>query len=220
MTRDGTRVSMKLKVVRSSLLALGLATAIWHLLPLVVWAARVEPELSRGPNASCLDVPTIEASAAVPEGWSELVHEGVAIRVPLLDSKQLSCDEGLGVCRRKLVGGNVGIHSQAPRESFEQMIDFRAPDQDDLSMFRSASANWRTIDALRTRVTTSRGKLDTWRYVSPTSKGIVAQTERSGYPRYVIAAYSPDGSKATMIGVSGLGREAVVQMFGSLRFVE
>ena len=100
------------------------------------------------------------------------------------------------------------------------MVNLRAPDRDDLSLFRWPSDNWETIQALRTRVTTTRSKLDSWRYESDRTRGIVATTERSGVKRQVVAAYSRTGEGARVVGLAGVSEPTMLAILASIRFID
>ena len=52
------------------------------------------------------------------------------------------------------------------------------------------------------------------------SKGIVVQQIRNGEPRYVVSAYSPDGTQARIIGAAIVPHDTLLQILGSLRFIE
>ena len=93
-----------------------------------------------------------------------------------------------------------------------------APDRRDFSWLRSSQFNWRVIDALRVRVTTSRSKLDSWRFEARDTHGVVARTSRGEATNYVVAAYALDGSGARELGVSGLGQAELERLLSTIRF--
>jgi hypothetical protein len=206
-----------LRVLLASAACFGL---IWHLLPLGVWMFVIEPDLRAEPGAHRLDVPVVESLPEVPAAWSEVVYEGLRLRAPLADSGAL-CPPSEVACFLLLQdSASLSVHPLPPGESYRQMVNLRAPDRDDLSLFRWPSDNWATIQALRTRVTTSRSKLDSWRYEADHTLGVVASSERSGIERQVVAVYDRRGERARVVGLAGVSEPTMLAILASIRFVD
>jgi hypothetical protein len=200
--------------------ALGCA-ALWHGLPHWTWALYLEPRLEAMPGAPRLEVPRVALGPDSAAGGTAIRHAGLRFELPGRASKGTplpSCPPHEPICQLELANGRVVVHSIPPREDFWEMVWLRAPDRGDLSVLRGASFNWNTIDALRTRVATSRSTLDSWRFESAHARGVVARTQRDAIANYVVAAYARDGDGARMLGVSGLPRDELDALIATIRF--
>ena len=197
--------------------ALGCA-ALWHTLPHLVWSLYLEPQFATLPAAHRLDVPFVAMTEETPSGFAAVSHAGVALKVPSSGAAPLSCDQPTTACQLELENGRVVIHSQPPPEDFWEMVWLRAPDRRDLSLLRGADFNWLVIDALRTRVETSRSKLESWRFESQHTRGVVALTQRGPTANYIVAAYARKGAGARILGVSNLSQTELLQILGTIRF--
>lgn len=200
------------------LVAVGWAL-VWHLLPHVVWALHFDPELSSMDQAAKLDARFVTEFDAPPADWIAIEHRGLILRVPLASDIAGDCARAKDSWRCHTDGGGkLMIHDAAPPDTFWQMVNMRAPDRGDLSIWRSASANWETIQALRVRVTTSRARLHAWRYTGQHTHGVVAHTDRNGVNRSVVVAYATDGRDSRTVGLVGLPIAAVERVVGSIEF--
>lgn len=210
-----------MKPIRWLRVALGvvvLSALVWHVLPVVVWHLRVARELEGGVHADAVRVETLRSFPSAPGAWQRVEVGNVVFDAPLAEPAPEACAADRGHCFLQLEGGTLNVFMRGHLEPYEQMVNFRAPDERDLSMFRSAVANWETIDALRLRALTSRGGLESFRFESDGAKGVVATTVRDGNRRFLVAAYSLDGRQARGIGVAGLPAEALHAILGSVEF--
>ena len=190
---------------------------LWHVLPVLVWHAHVRPVLASAPNAHRLRVPHSADFERPAPGWTRHDFAGVELFAPLEGAGDTGCGDVPDLCQRAIPGGKLSIARRPPGESHAEMVNLRAPDERDLSIMRSAAANWATIRALRDRVTTSRARLESWRYSAHGSRGVVAETDRSGRIRYVVVAYPHGEGEPRMIGIVGGEREIVLRIIGSIR---
>lgn len=197
--------------------SLGGFAALWHVLPLLVWHLHLRPELAAQANGHRLRVPHRTDFELPERRASQHAYAGVEVSAVFIGDVLAPCGDDTAVCRWPIDGGILSISRTPPGESHGQMVNLRAPDERDLSFIRSAAANWATMRALRERVTTSRADLDSWRYSTPGSRGIVAVTKREGNTRYVIAAYPHDDGRPRMIGVVSEHPDAVYRIIGSIR---
>ncbi len=196
----------------------GLSAVVWHLLPLAVWVLRVAPEVTDGVHAQAVRVETVHEFPAPPADWARVEVGDLVFHAPLAEPVPETCATGVGHCFLQLEGGTLNVSAEGHLEPYDEIVNFRAPDERDLSLFRSAVANWDTIDALRVRALTSRGALESFRFESDAAKGVVATTVREGNRRFVVAAYSLDESQARGIGVAGLPVETLYAILGSVEF--
>jgi hypothetical protein len=203
------------------LLFISASTAvIWQLLPLAVWWLKIGPDLEGEPNAARLEVPVIREFPAPPSSWTRLEVGNIAFVAPLLERSTRPCQSGTALCFLQLEEGTLSIFPSNYLESYQQLVNLRAPDRRDLSIFRSARENWRTIEALRIRVLSSRASLDSFRFSSPGVKGVVARTERDGRQRFVVAAYDHEERSSRGLGVAAVSEPVFVQILGSLEFLD
>jgi hypothetical protein len=193
---------------------------LWHVLPLLAWSLGFQARLASQPNGHRLRVERRSDLAVPDSGWTRHAFAGAEVYAPAGGSLEKPCRETVELCMRSVENGKLSISRQAPPESLAEMVNLRAPDERDLSITRSSSANWATIRALRDRVTTARATLDSWRYTAPGSIGVVAESELAGRTRYVVIAYprdAPGSGHARMIGISGVDRAAALRIIGSIR---
>jgi len=207
------------RVARIAALVVAVGLLTWHVMPVAVWHLMLSEELRAAENASKLRVETRREFPAPPPDWQRLQVGALSFRLPPVRHIPPECTVGIDNCFLEVEGGTVNVFVEGHLEPYGEMVNFRAPDERDLSLLRSARDNWSTIGALRVRVLTSRGSLDSSRFESATAKGVVARTARAGVERYVVAAYSLDESLSRGIGVSGLSPESFHQLLGSLELV-
>ena len=70
--------------------------------------------------------------------------------------------------------------------------------------------------ALRLRVETARGSLDSFRFTTPGATGVGARTVRAGVARYLISAYSPSGRTVREVALGDVSHEVFLQVLGSI----
>jgi hypothetical protein len=203
--------------VRIALGSLGGFGLLWHALPLLAWHVWMQPRLAALPNAHRLRVVEHTEFAPPDPDWTTQRFADVLLVAPFVADDAGGCGDADGLCTRAIPDGSLSITRNLPAESHAEMVDLRAPDERDVSIWRSAAANWATIRALRDRVTTSRSKLESWRYVAPGSRGVVAETPGSGRTRYVVVAYPRGAGAARMVGIVGATPEVVLRIVGSIR---
>jgi len=208
------------KALRVSALIVVVAGLIWHVLPHIVWAQQLEPELERHRHASRLEVPTQRQFEPSPADWSPITFAAVTLRVPLADPQDRSCGAKLGYCYRELSPGRVSIHSGPVTEGYADTLDMRAPHRGDLSLWRSASENWSTILALRERVNATFRPAEAWRYETGATRGVVSLVRLNGKHSHVLAVFPLSGGQGRIIGLAGLDQREVWQIVGSIDFVE
>jgi hypothetical protein len=188
----------------------------WYLLPVAVWHLYLAQGLRSAENAERLRVETVREFPAPPADWQRLRLGNLSMMSPPIEVIPPECGSGKDICFLEFEAGTISLFQEGYLEPYREMINFRAPDERDLSVLRSPGENWATIQALRVRVLTSRSRLDSSRFESGTTKGVVAHTTRDGVERYVVAAYSLDEALSRGVGVSGLSEEAFHQVLGGL----
>lgn len=206
------------KTVRTSALVGLIAGIIWHVLPHVVWARQIEPELLRHPQAWRLHVPVQREFTDSPDDWQTIAFDGVVLRVPLADSEDRSCGDLPGYCHRTLRVGHLSVHASALTESYTEMLDTRAPDSDDISLLRSASANWKTILALRERVNRPWPPIVSWRFESKTSRGVVTLVRHNNRHSHVVVVFPLDGGGGRTIVITRQSDRGAGQIIGTIAF--
>jgi hypothetical protein len=189
----------------------------WQLLPLAVWQLRVGPQLRDLPDAPRLRVETLEAFEAPPADWSLQQLGDLRIAMPPGFALPEDCAPD-AACRISVAGRHLQIFDSSHLEPYRDMINLRAPDERDLSVWRLPTANWNSILALRDRVTTSRSKLDSFRFRNKGSMGVVAQTSRNGVDHWIVAAYALGERSSRGLAFSGFTRADSLVMLGSLDF--
>lgn len=203
-------------IARISVLVVLLAAAGWHLLPLAAWQLQVAPGLREHPQAANLRVEMVRGIEASPADWQKLQLGNVSFRVPGDIERPEGCTSGEANCFVSGDARTLNVFAQDHLESYEEIINLRAPDERDLSMWRPSTANWGTIRALRDRVETSRSKLDAFRFETAYVKGVAVETVRKGVLRIVAAAYRKDEANSRGLAFSGFSREEALSMLGSI----
>jgi hypothetical protein len=188
-------------------------------MPVAVWHLYVAPGLRSEENAERLRVETVREFPAPPADWQRHRLGNLSMMSPPMEVIPPECSSGKEICFLEFEGGTISLFQEGYLEPYREMVNFRAPDERDLSALRSPGDNWATIQALRVRVLTSRGRLDSSRFQSGTTKGVVARTTREGVERYVVAAYSLDETRSRGVGVSGFSEEALQQLLGGLELL-
>lgn len=196
------------------LLAL-LGGLVWHFLPMAMWQFVIEPQLRAAPEARRLRVELRNDLPPPPEGWTRHTVGNLQFSVPPGFDPPERCT-ATAMCRLSVGDRHVQIFPTDHLEAYADMVNLRAPDERDLSFRRSAIDNWATIRALRDRVTTSRSKLDSFRFESAGAIGVVAASQRDENTRWVVAAYSPDLGGSRGVGISGFEDADALALLGSL----
>jgi hypothetical protein len=114
----------------------------------------------------------------------------------------------------------VSVHGIPLTESYMETLDVRAPHRGDLSLWRSASANWKTILQLRERVNATFEPAQAWRFETEASRGIVSLVQLNGKHSHVLAVFPWGDGQGRVIGLAGLDQSEVWQIVGSIEFVK
>ncbi|MFQ5418478.1 MAG: hypothetical protein ACE5FL_15735 [Myxococcota bacterium] len=209
------------RIRRIAVLLLGLAafTAFaLHLRPLAVWRFNVAPQLAEEPNALRMNVDTVDEFPAAPADWTTLAVDDFQLKAPIVGDQLVHCTECAAGCALHIDGGKLAVFDRAMAESYREALDRFAPDEDDLSLFRSAARNWRSIHALVGRVHSTSALPESFRFAAPGSHGVVTVHTQHDTQRYVVYAYSPMGRPARVLVLSGLSRRDLHRALGSLAF--
>jgi len=205
--------------VRWRVVALGVAAGavlVAHLSPLVAWHFGLARYLAARPAAHRLRSPVADAFPEVPGTWQARRLGDLRVALPPDAVGERGCDDSGQVCFLQWSDASLSVLPEGQIEPYAEMLDFRAPDERDLSPWRSAWANWETVGALWTFVTTSRAKLDSYRFAHAGAKGVVVRSLREGRSRWVVAAYAPDESAARGLAVAGFGEPDFQALLGSV----
>lgn len=201
--------------------AVGLA-AVAHASPLIAWHLGVARSLRSAPDAHRLRSPSLETFPEVPSDWEGWTVGDLRFALPAGARQARGCETPDSACFIRIPGdgqraaASLSVFPLGHEEPYQEMLDFRAPDERDLSLWRSAAANWATVGALQTFVLTSRAKLDSSRFRSEGARGVFVHTIREGRSRWVVSAYEPDGERTRGITVAGLPETAFRALLGSL----
>lgn len=192
--------------------------ALWHFSPVLLWHLRFEEQLAAQGAASRLHTPTLDTFPRPDPRWDPITSGRLALQAPLASEARSACGRCETACRLPLSNrGTVGIFEDPPPESHDEVLDRFAPDADDIGPWRRVARNWRTIDALTDRVRAVPAPPRSFRFETPSSKGVVIAFRVEGVDRFVVYAYALDGTPARMVGVSGLAREPFERLLGTLR---
>ena len=208
-----------MKAKRVSALVLGaalLGLALWHARPVIIWHVRMQSALEPLEHASRLHVETLKVFPPVPEAWTILEVGGLRVRAPIRADQKGSCGGCAAGCRLLLEDGKLTIFDSQPPGDFQEALAAFAPDSDDISIFRSSGANWRSLHALAGRVSVPNDLPVTFRFAARSSKGIVSPFYSLGSQRYVIYAYSPGGTPIPTLALSRVSRDVLYRVLGSL----
>jgi hypothetical protein len=201
------------------ILAAGLALlglAIWQLQPILSWHWRIAPELRGHANAARLNVETV--TEFPPAGdWPLLQVDELTLRAPILSEERSRCAECGERCWMRLEGGTIAIFDAPPPESYLEVLNLLAPDEDDISLGRSPARNWDAIDALAARVGLTGEPPETFRFRTSGAQGVVSRFVTETANRFVIYGYAPsDGTPARVVGVTGPDEDLLRRVLGSL----
>ncbi len=187
-----------------------------HVSPVVFWRFSLEPELARGANADRLRAQTIRDLPRAPADWSTLAVRGVSVRAPIRDDQLAECSTCTGGCALALDEGRLTVFDDEPWADADVSFDWLAPDSRDVSLWRSAWANWRTIQALTGRTRMPGGMPLTYRFEVDGWHGVVSPFLSRGVQRYVVYAYAPDGAPAPTLGLSRVSEDVLHRVIGSI----
>lgn len=213
------------RLVRWSVVAAGTVVGlavVAHFAPLLVWYGGLADSLRREPAAHRLRSRSLEAFPPAPADWQPWQKGVLRFALPGGAREVRGCDGSGAACyivlpaRSERAEASVSVLPPGHEEPYEEMLDFRAPDERDLSPWRSAVANWATIGALRTFVLTSRSAIDSSRFAHERARGVFVHSEREGRSRWVVAAYAPEGDAARGLAVAGLDEDEFHALLGSL----
>jgi len=200
------------------LLAGALLALLLHALPLLLWHLQFERELAALGHPERLHAQTRDIPPQQPEAWTELRVDNFSLRAPLAANQRVRCAECALRCLLRLESaGSLVIFDAPTDESYENALDRFAPDADDLSLLRSVARNWQTIDAITDRARNSTEVVKSFRFTTPTAKGIVSEFRVENVSRFVVYAYAPSGESARMIGLAGIDLATLERLLGSLR---
>lgn len=152
----------------------------------------------------------------VPHEWQRLQLGNVSLLVPADLRIPEECETGLENCHVTGHARTLNLFAQGHLESYADVVNLRAPDERDLSIWRTSTANWGTIRALRDRVETSRSKVDSFRFETQGVKGVAVESIRNGVRRIVAAAYRQDETGSRGLAFSGFSRDDALGMLGSV----
>ncbi len=192
------------------------ALLLAHLSPLIAWHVGLARPLREAPSAHRLRSAVVDRFPDVPPDWEPWRVGPLAFDLPPDGRRSRGCEGDAAGCFIELPVGSLSVMPAGHQESYEEMLDFRAPDERDLSVWRSARANWATIRALQIFVQTSRSQLESRRFHSAGAKGVFVRTVREGKTRWVVAAYAPDESASRGLAVAGIAPDAFRALLGSL----
>lgn len=193
-----------------------LAAGLWYLRPVLTWHYSARPQLRAHPNAARLNVETVTQFTPVGDDWPELRVDNLRIRAPIRIDERSRCAECGDRCVLQLEAGTLAIFDLPPPESYEEVVNLIAPDEDDISPRRAPGRNWDSIDALAARVGLAGEPPKTFRFRTQGARGVVSSFDVDSSHRFVIYAYSPAGDPTRVVGVTGASRALLVRMLGSL----
>jgi hypothetical protein len=205
--------------VRWQFVALGVVAGtalVAQLSPLLAWHAGVARLLSEKTAAHRLRSPIANVFPAVPAAWQLQQVGELTLALPPGGRLARGCAIPAEGCFIEWEEASLSVLPSGEIEPYEEMLDFRAPDERDLSIWRSARANWETVGALWTFVTTSRSKLDSYRFAQARAKGVVVHSMRDGRSRWVVSAYAPDESAARGFAAAGFSDEEFQTLLGGV----
>ncbi|MGH0035804.1 MAG: hypothetical protein ACQGVK_12330 [Myxococcota bacterium] len=193
-----------------------------HASPLLAWHLGLANALRREPAAHRLRSPTVSEFPSVPDGWEAWSVGALRFALPDGGRRERGCEDAAASCFIVIPAdgardrASLSVFPDGHEEPYDEMRDFRAPDERDLSLWRSARANWRTVGALRTFVLTSRSRLDSSRFESDGARGVFVHSVREGRSRWVVSAYDRAGDTARGLTVAGLSEDDFRALLGSL----
>jgi hypothetical protein len=193
-----------------------------HAAPLLTWHLGLARSLRDEPAGHRLRSPSLEAFPDVPADWEPWQVGALRFALPPGGRRSRGCALAADGCFIQISGSgsresaSLSVFPAGHQEPYQEMLDFRAPDERDLSLWRSAWSNWDTVGALRTFVLTPRSRLESSRFLSGGAKGVFVHTVRDGHSRWVVAAYEPEGPAARGITVAGLAESDFLALLGSL----
>jgi len=188
----------------------------WHASPLLLWHLSFEAQLAAasGPERLVAAARTLGTPAS---GWNTLRVANLSLRLPLLSGDEAPCAACGEACVLPLEdAGTLAVFDAAPPEDLGTALDRFSPDPRDLSLLRSVSRNWRTIDALTDRARSSVRPPDSFRFAGMHSQGVVSRFRVNGRGRFVVYAYGPGGESTRVLGVTGVTEERLDRILGGL----
>jgi len=189
----------------------------WHLRPSVIWHFWISPRLHDQGHSALLHQKSLSSFRSPSPGWPRLAVDNLSISAPILRDQSHLCKACSDRCLLEIDGGTLAIFGEAPLESYGEVLDLFAPDESDISIFRSAGRNWRSIRALTNRVANGENLPDAFRFLTSESKGIVSSIPRGELNRLVVYAYSHSGNPTRVIGLTGSDIGNLHRILGSLK---
>jgi len=190
---------------------------LWHALPVVLWHGRFASKLAAEGGAERLHAVRWTSLPRPSPAWAELFAGTIALRAPLAAEALPACGRCATACRLPLDNrGTLAVLDEEAPASYDEALDRFAPDAGDISLLRSVTSNWRTIDALTDRMRGALIPSEAFRYAGSGSRGVVMAFHADGVRRYVVYAYPPDGGAGRVIGVVGLERARFEGLLGGL----
>jgi len=189
-----------------------------HATPLLLWHLRFEQELSALGHPERLHSETRRDFPPAPAAWTELRVDNFSLSIPLDENQDSRCGECATRCLLRFErAGTLAVFDAPPDHAYGEALDRFAPDAGDLSLLRSVSRNWETIDALADRARNSHEPPESFRFETETAKGIVSTFRVEDIQRFVVYAYAPSGAPARIFGLAGIDRPTLEQVVGGLR---
>jgi hypothetical protein len=201
-----------------ALAAFASLAALWHASPVALWHCCFASQLAEEGDATRLHTVTWSGLPRPSRDWVLLRSGAITLRAPLAAEALPACGRCDVACRLPLDNrGTLALFDEGLPSEYELVFDRHAPDARDLSLLRSVNRNWRTIDALTDRARARSAPPQSFRFETARSRGVVTQFRVDDVTRYVVYAYSRQGSPARLIGVTGLGRERFEGLLGGLQ---
>jgi len=192
--------------------------ALWHASPVWLWHLSFEQQLRDQGPPERLHAPSVELLPAVAQGWARFASGIIGLHAPIAPGERDRCGDCEGECLLQLSGGGtLAVFDEPPIETYAGALDRFAPDADDLSLLRSHTRNWATIDGLADRVRAFPPPPASFRYASEGSRGVVIHFHVHETHRYVVYAYGLEGHAARVIGLTGNAAEPLRAVLAGLR---
>jgi len=196
----------------------GLVTAV-HVALLASWRVQILPDLRRSPHQSRLFVPSLTELPAPPLHWPLFALGLVQLRAPLSAHARPVGDECRQPCRLALERGWL-THIGPRTESYDHTLRVYAPHANDVRLTRFPWNNWQSVVALSRRVGATTEPPQSFRFETPSGRGVVVRFFSEGVERYVVYAYPPSTGTGTGVGIamSRVSPAALVRILASLDF--
>jgi len=195
-----------------------LVMLLLHVRPLLVWHFTLRPQVDERGRQDRIQVSIETDLPAADAAWPRIAVGRMTLLAPLAVGQVERCGECDGSCLLILEEGQLAIIGGHLPNSYEVAVLQYAPSERDLSILRSSAANWRTVEALVSRGILPTTTLETFRYQSTSSRGIVARVVSESIERFVVYPYEPDGGPGHVFGISRTGPELARRIISSIAF--